>query len=70
MIQQWNTLNMNSIISYWVICYTKCNLNSSLYIHTYIHTYIYIYINSYFIHYFKQQKLEFIQMVDNMTIDI
>ena len=27
-------------------------------------------INSYFMHYFKLQKLEFIQLIDDMTIDL
>ena len=28
------------------------------------------FINSSFMHYFKLQKLEFIQLIDNMTIDL
>ena len=38
--------------------------------HTYRMLFIIRSINSSFIHYFKLQKLEFIQLIDDMTIDL
>ena len=45
-------------------------LNMYANFHTYRILFIIWFINSSFMHYFKLQKLEFIQLIDDMTIDL